>query len=97
MRLSVLFPQQLQCQVLVGLELALDFSKVNAVAHGPRRLVGPGWKQEQVEPLIIAILRQGPVQPSSGRSFQVAMNGRLAYGATAGDLVLIETESVPQT
>src|SRR5579863_6103838 len=88
MGFAVFFPDQLQRQMLMRLELLLNGAEVDSGAFGWERLLGPRRKQKLVQPLVIAVLRQRPTEAGGGGSFQVAMHARLSDCTTAGDLIL---------
>src|SRR6478609_3046988 len=97
MSFAVFLPDQLQGQMLVSLKLCMDLAEVHS---GPLRQRWPDrsrWKQKFIQPLVIAIVWQRPAKPERGRSLQISMNSRLTNRATAGDLLLPETQPEPET
>src|SRR5882672_5718479 len=93
---AVLLPNQLECQMLVALKLAVN---LNEVWRSPRcqtptsRLSG---EEQFLQPAVVAVFRQRPTQTRRRGSLQISMNGRLTDRATAGDLVLPQTQTEPQ-
>src|SRR5258708_1383534 len=75
----------------------MDFGEVDASPQLMRRADGARREQQLIQSLVIAIFRQRPTQAGGGGSFEVAMNGRLTDGTTAGDLVLSQTELESQS
>jgi hypothetical protein len=95
--LTILVPEQLQGNEAVGLQLAVNFREVQA---GPRHRgwgIGPGRKQQFVEPPVVMIFRQRPGEAGGIGPFQIPVNGRLTDGATSGNLILSEIHLEPQT
>jgi hypothetical protein len=97
MALAILLPQQLQGDVLVSLELAMDFGQVQSLPRGLAGAAAPHREQQRIEPPVIAIFRQRPTQAGRSGLLQVSMNGRLTDRTTPGDLVLSQTEPKFQT
>jgi hypothetical protein len=97
MSFTIFFPDQLQRQMLMSLKLPMDLAEVHSRPLRRRRPHRPRWKQKFVEPLVVAIVRQWPAEPNRGRSLQISMNGRLTNRATAGDLLLLQTQPESET
>ena len=86
---AILFPDQLQRQVLVRLQLPANFRKIGEGPNAPAGPPGRRWKQQFFQPPIIDILRQRPGQTRRVRFAQISVNGRLTDATTAGDLILL--------
>jgi hypothetical protein len=97
MSFAIFFPDQLQCQMPVSLKLRMDLAEVHSWPLRRRRPHRSRWKQKFVEPLFVAIVWQWPAEPDRGRSLQISMNGRLTNRATAGNLLLSESQPEPET
>jgi hypothetical protein len=80
-----------------SLELAVDFGQVESLPRGLAGAAGPRREQQLIESPVIVIFRQRPTQTGCGGLLQVSMDGRLTDQATAGDLVLSQTETIFQT
>src|ERR1039457_1821508 len=60
----------------------------------PNRRSGPLRKQRSLDLLVIPVLRRRPIHASRLRGRQVLVDGALRDGATAGDLVLAQSEGM---
>src|SRR5450432_4843421 len=60
----------------------------------PNRRRGPLRKQRPLDLLVIPVLRRRPLHPGRLRGRQVLVDGALRDGATAGDLVLAQSEGM---
>jgi hypothetical protein len=79
----------------VSLKLGLQRAEVQTRPRLQRRAQWPGRKQKLIEALVIQIVRQRPVQFRGRRLLQIPMNRRLSDRATAGDLVLVQSQAKP--
>ena len=77
----------------MGLKLGMQLREIDTgleLRFDPR---GPRRKQQLIQALLVQFIRQGPRQLGCGRFFPISMNGRLADGATARNLVLVQTQA----
>jgi len=74
----VFLPDQLKCQMLVFLHLSLHFVKIGDRADFRVRLAGASRKQQLLQPVIVAIVRQGPTQTRGGGFLEITVNSGLA-------------------
>jgi len=79
--LAVLFPEQLQGDEAVGLQLAVNFCEVQTGPRDTRWVIRPGRKQQFVESPVVMIFRQRPGEAGGSGPFQIPVNGRLTDGA----------------
>src|SRR5215472_15221391 len=94
--LPILFPEQLQRQMLMGLKLLTNSLEIDVGQLRPNRPGRAGWEQKSIELLVVQILRQGPFQTDGRRPLQVPMNRSLPDRATSGDLFLLQSDAVAQ-
>src|SRR5450631_1412894 len=92
--LAALLPDQLQGQVLVRLQLLMDLRPFRLRMFPPNRRRGPLRKQRPLDLLVIPVLRRRPLHPGRLRGRQVLVDGALRDGATAGNLVLAQSEGM---
>ena len=59
--LASFLPDQLQCQVLVRLQLLVNLGPVRLWTFAPDASGGAGWKQRLLHLLVIPVLRQRPL------------------------------------
>jgi hypothetical protein len=88
MRRCVLFPQQLQGDVLVFLKLFVDVRKVRKVACRGTRWLRIGGEQGEFQLRFGHLLRKRPRQTRRREPTQIFVYRTLAQIRTAGDLAL---------
>ena len=87
-------PDQLQRQVLVGLQLFVNLRPIRFRMFSPDGGSGPLWKQCLLGLLVIPTLGQRPLGAGRLRRGHVFMDGALGNGTTAGDLMLAQSEGM---
>jgi hypothetical protein len=97
MSFTIFFPNQLQRQMSVTLQLLVNLVEVYSGPLRSRRPYRSSRKQQLVEALLVAIFRQWPAETGCDRSLQISTNGRLTDRATTGNLILPKTQSEPET
>src|SRR6476646_3039081 len=90
---AILFPEQLQGDMLVGLQLLANGAEIDAAMSNRFRVFRPGGKQQLIEPPVIVLIGQRP--PESGRagSLEITMDRGLTDRAASRDLVLPEMQT----
>ncbi len=91
MLLDVLLPQQLQRDVLVGLELFVNDGEVR-LGLLVTSLHPPPTEQPLLELSVVTIGRQRPLDTGRLGSFQVVVNAALADRTAASNLALPESQ-----
>ena len=91
MLLDVLLPQQLQRDVLVGLELFVNDGEVR-LGLLVTSLHPPPTEQPLLDLSVVPIGRQRPFHTGRLGPFQIVVNAALADRATARDLTLPESQ-----
>jgi hypothetical protein len=97
MSFTIFFPNQLQRQMSVTLQLLMNLAEVYSRPFRRPRPYRSSGKQQFVEALLVAIFGQRPAEPGCDRFLQIPMNGRLTNRATTGNLILPKTQSEPET
>ena len=92
--LAAFLPDQLQRQVLVRLQFLVDLGPVWFGMLAPNAGGWPLRKQRSLDLLVVPVLRRRPLHAGRLRGRQVLMDGALRDGATAGDLVLAQSEGM---
>src|SRR5688500_13146959 len=94
MFLAILFPDQLQRQAAMTLQVVTNRVEIGPFVLAPdldrARRAGHGFLELPVVP----VGRQRPFHAGRGGCFQVVMYGTLSDQATAGDLLLLEPEGM---
>jgi hypothetical protein len=90
--LAILFPDQLECKVVMGLQLLADRGEVRQVGLAPP-LGGPRRTADhRLQPPIIPIGRQRPAYAGGRGCFQIPMNCALGNSTTASNLLLFQPQ-----
>jgi hypothetical protein len=77
MSFTIFFPNQLQRQMSVTLQLLMNLAEVYSGSSRSRWTYRSSRKQQLVEALLVAIFGQRPAETGCDRSLQIPMNGRL--------------------
>ncbi len=90
--LAILFPDQLECKVVMGLQILADRGEVRQIGlapclGGPRRTA-----DHRFQPPIIPIGRQRPAYADGCGCFQISMNCALGDTTTASNLLLLQPQ-----
>jgi hypothetical protein len=94
MILAILFPEQLQRQMAVTLQLLTNGAEVRRFVLPPSRVQLRFTAKCLLEPPVIPVGRKRPGHTGRGGGFQILMYGTLRDLATASDLLLREPEGM---